>query len=245
MPDKPFYDSSLFWVGFAAVIVVIGGILIGIGVADVGASASTQLWSDWWFRSGLGCVVLGLVMLWWALTLYFAHRHAEKHIQAFQLQPLHSRSDTAQRTSKVPQLPTQQQSTPVQSQPQPTASQPTSTPTAPTTLSNRTLCLLSPKELTRLFNQGATQLQSQSLVETYIGQWRQVVGIVSAVEKLNVVVTSVSCTDTDQIHLSLFFDPATWDVSLRGLMPGDSVKANGELMSVHTHQVVFKNCELA
>jgi len=78
--DKPIYDSSLFWVGFAAVLVVIGGILVGIGVADVGANADTRLWSDWWFRFGVGFVGLGLILLWWALTLYLAHRHAETHL---------------------------------------------------------------------------------------------------------------------------------------------------------------------
>jgi hypothetical protein len=80
MRDKPIYDSSLFWVAFGAAIAVIGGIFAGIGVAATGANPGARIWSDWWFRIGIGLVFLGLVLLWWALTLYLAHRHSDRHL---------------------------------------------------------------------------------------------------------------------------------------------------------------------
>ena len=173
-------------------------------------------------------------MLVWALVLFLAHNHAEKHIQAFQSRR-HYPQEALVRT------PTQPTVLPAAAQPQ--AAPPEPQPPAPVPV-QRTWCVLSPAQLLRLFNEGATQLQSQSLVETYITQWRLVAGTVTGVEKLNVAVSNVDCKDSDQTTVSLFFDPDRWDAMLRSLVSGDPIKAYGQILAVHKTMVVFHNCEI-
>lgn len=108
MREKPIYDSSLFWVGFGAAVAVIGGIFSAIGVADAGSNAGARIWSDSWFRVGIGLVVLATLMLWWALTLYVAHRHADRHPVAAEKVPAERRDresiipKSGQRTAQSP-----------------------------------------------------------------------------------------------------------------------------------------------
>jgi hypothetical protein len=73
------FESVGVWLGFGSAFSVIGGIVGGVGVAQVVADAKADLWSNRWFEVGFAIVVIGLVMLWWALTLYMAHRHCLRH----------------------------------------------------------------------------------------------------------------------------------------------------------------------
>jgi hypothetical protein len=74
--EKPIYDRAVFWAAFGGVVVVLGGTVVGIGLAQVGASG--DLWNNGWFKGGIGVVGAGAIAEWWALTLYLAHRHAER-----------------------------------------------------------------------------------------------------------------------------------------------------------------------
>jgi hypothetical protein len=77
MPKLPLHDRAGFWLSFAAVPLVIGGIAAGAGVAQAVADPKSDVWSNWFFRSGAAAVVLGILLAWWALTLYVARHHAE------------------------------------------------------------------------------------------------------------------------------------------------------------------------
>jgi tRNA_anti-like len=108
----------------------------------------------------------------------------------------------------------------------------------------RVMCPLSPKELTRLFSQGATELQGESLVAQYKGQWRQVSATVEQVTRQNEYVISVNGKDSEQVSVTFFFKPAQWAARLQGLMRGDPVSAIGQVDLVNQSHVIFNHCEL-
>lgn len=74
------FDRALFWLALAGVVMVLGGILVGAGVVLAVAQPAKDVWGNGWFRVGIAVMVLGAVMVWWAFTLYVAHRHAEGHM---------------------------------------------------------------------------------------------------------------------------------------------------------------------
>ena len=59
----------------AGALAVIGGTLLGVGVAE-SQTHQSSLWSEGWFDAGFGVTLLGAFALVWALILYLAHRHA-------------------------------------------------------------------------------------------------------------------------------------------------------------------------
>jgi hypothetical protein len=74
MPSrKQLQDSALFWVALGAAVIVLGGVLM------TRAPAKANL-SDVWLTSGLAVALGGCFLLLWALVLFLAHRHAEKHM---------------------------------------------------------------------------------------------------------------------------------------------------------------------
>lgn len=111
-------------------------------------------------------------------------------------------------------------------------------------LLTRVRCRLSPKELMNLCLQGATELIAQSLVEPYLGQWLSVSGTVVGVKPQNEMIISVSCLDPEKVDVVFFFDPKKWGVQLLRLMPGDQIRARGEILSVNKLQVILNRCEL-
>lgn len=72
------HDSAVFWVALAAAVAVIGGILMGAGVART--QQGHDLWSSGWFIAGVAVTGMGVLMLLYALVLFLAHRHAEGHM---------------------------------------------------------------------------------------------------------------------------------------------------------------------
>jgi hypothetical protein len=78
MPKPPLHERASFWVAFAALPLVIGGICIPVGVAQV-AGSKADLWQNGWFRIGGGAVVLAILLAWWSLTLRVAQWHADNH----------------------------------------------------------------------------------------------------------------------------------------------------------------------
>jgi hypothetical protein len=77
MTARRLYDRAIFWVTSGGVVAVIGGVLVSVGVTQVGPNG--DVWGNEWFRIGIGAVVVGALAVWWALTLYLAHRQAEMH----------------------------------------------------------------------------------------------------------------------------------------------------------------------
>jgi hypothetical protein len=73
------YERAIFWVALAGVVLVVGGIFVSLGATQVAASPGAHLWANRWFVIGICVMGLGVLALWWALTLYMAHRHAEGH----------------------------------------------------------------------------------------------------------------------------------------------------------------------
>ena len=225
MGDKPLYDSSMFWPPIGGVVVVIGGILISVGVAQVVPDPKASLWANVWFDCGFLAVAVGAIMLIWALVLYLAHRQANREITQTMQAALSAPTEAGRTVGDA------------------TAHRPAAPEVAapPTTIHppHREPCELSPAELVRLFNQGGTELQSQSLVETYIGKWREVSGTVTDVKQHNLGTISVTATDPDDVTVTLFFDPKQWADQLRGLMSGDQMKARGRVQEVHKGHVLF------
>jgi uncharacterized protein YjeT (DUF2065 family) len=233
MGDKPLYDSSIFWVAIGGVVVVIGGILISVGPQ---ADPKASLWANGWFDFGFIAVAVGAIMLIWALVLYLAHRQANREItqtmQAAISAPTEAGRTVGDATAHPPAAPAAPAA--------PEVAAPLTTIQPPP----REPCELSPAELVRLFNQGGTELQSQSLVETYIGKWREVSGTVTNVKQHNLGTISVTATDPDNVTVTLFFDPKQWADQLRGLMSGDQMKAGGKVREVHNGHVLFDAGEI-
>lgn len=67
-----FLEKAMFWVAVAGITVVIGSALVLTGVAL--RPADTSVWSEPWFDAGIGCLVLGSVLLLVALRHYFAEQ---------------------------------------------------------------------------------------------------------------------------------------------------------------------------
>ena len=68
------YESAMFWLAFGTAAAVIGLALMTIGVTRMPAGANVFISA--WFDVGLGLLVLGGVLLLWALLLYLARRRA-------------------------------------------------------------------------------------------------------------------------------------------------------------------------
>jgi hypothetical protein len=79
MPEGALRDRAMFWVGVAAVVAVIGGLIAGVGIAEAVPVGHT-VWSDAWFDIGAAVVGVGVLMLVWAVVLQLAHGHAMAHM---------------------------------------------------------------------------------------------------------------------------------------------------------------------
>jgi hypothetical protein len=202
------HESAVFWVAIAGVVVLVASVLISVGVAQALANHSDLL-ANRWFDGGLVVGFVGLLVLGWSLVLFLAHREANREVK---------RVDTALSASSY--------TTPAVVTVGP------ATPSAPAVPLPREYCQLSPKELTRLYAQGGTVLQSKTLVEQYIGQWLEVSGTVDTVVPQNSAVTSVTGKDPDGVTVTFFFNPAQWADRLLGLMVGDRMTAVGRIQDV-------------
>lgn len=72
MGDRSRYDSAMFWLAFGTAAAVIGLALMTIGVTRSPSGAS--LFASPWFDSGLAILVVGGLLLLWAMGLYLARR---------------------------------------------------------------------------------------------------------------------------------------------------------------------------
>ena len=72
MSDHGRYDSAMFWLAFGTAAAVIGLALMTIGVTT--SVAGANLFESRWFDAGCGLLVLGSLLLLWALGLYLARR---------------------------------------------------------------------------------------------------------------------------------------------------------------------------
>jgi hypothetical protein len=103
---------------------------------------------------------------------------------------------------------------------------------------------VSPRELVRLKSGAATEIQGDTLIAQYVGQWREASVVVGEVIKQNEYVVSVSGKDSDQTSVTLFFKPDDWADRLSALMPGDSIMALGRIHVVTRSMVLLDDCEL-
>jgi uncharacterized membrane protein YfcA len=74
MSDRARYDSAMFWLAFGTAAAVIGLALMTIGVTR--SSAGENLLTSRWFDGGLAVLLLGVVVLLWALLLFLSRRRA-------------------------------------------------------------------------------------------------------------------------------------------------------------------------
>jgi hypothetical protein len=78
------FDRAGLWAVLAAVPAVIGGVFVGVALAQFSKPhARTNLWSYGWFTAGIAVEVIAYLILNWAIILVVAHRHAEKHIETW------------------------------------------------------------------------------------------------------------------------------------------------------------------
>jgi hypothetical protein len=68
MSERGRYDSAMFWLAFGTAAAVIGLALMTIGVSR--SSPHENLLASPWFDGGLGVLVLGALLLLWALGLF-------------------------------------------------------------------------------------------------------------------------------------------------------------------------------
>lgn len=71
-------DRTGFWLALAAVLAGVGAVPAGIAAAATSA-VHTSPWSSAWFDAGIVAEALAVLSAVWALILYVAHNHAEKH----------------------------------------------------------------------------------------------------------------------------------------------------------------------
>lgn len=69
------YESAMFWLAFGTAAAVIGLALMTIGVTR--SPSGTNLFMSTWFDIGVGLLVVGGLLLLWALGLYLARRRSE------------------------------------------------------------------------------------------------------------------------------------------------------------------------
>jgi hypothetical protein len=75
MADRGRYESAMFWLAFGTAAAVVGLALMTIGVTR--SPAGADLLGSVWFDVGLGLLVVGGLLLLWALGLYLARRRSE------------------------------------------------------------------------------------------------------------------------------------------------------------------------
>ena len=80
MADRGRYDSAMFWIAFGTAAAVIGLALMTIGVSR--SAPGDNLLRSLWFGGGLGLLVIGALLLLWALSLFLVHRRAEAKARA-------------------------------------------------------------------------------------------------------------------------------------------------------------------
>jgi hypothetical protein len=80
MADRGRYDSAMFWIAFGTAAAVIGLALMTIGVSR--SAPGDNLLRSPWFGGGLGLLVIGALLLLWALWLFLVHRRAEAKTKA-------------------------------------------------------------------------------------------------------------------------------------------------------------------
>ena len=80
MADRGRYDSAMFWIAFGTAAAVIGLALMTIGVSR--SAPGGNLLTSPWFIGGLGLLVIGALLLLWALWLFLVHRSAEAKTKA-------------------------------------------------------------------------------------------------------------------------------------------------------------------
>src|SRR5216683_3359375 len=80
MADRGRYDSAMFWIAFGTAAAVMGLALMTIGVSRSGPG--DNLLTSPWFGGGLGLLVIGALLLLWALWLFLVHRRAEAKAKA-------------------------------------------------------------------------------------------------------------------------------------------------------------------
>ena len=72
MADRGRYDSAMFWLAFGTAAAVIGLALMTIGVTR--SSPGVSLFDSPWFDGGLALLIVGAVLLLWALVLFLGRR---------------------------------------------------------------------------------------------------------------------------------------------------------------------------
>ena len=70
----------MFWLAFGTAAAVIGLALMTIGVTR--SPSGTNLFTSTWFDVGIGLLVLGALLLLWALLLYVARRKGQAQAAA-------------------------------------------------------------------------------------------------------------------------------------------------------------------
>jgi hypothetical protein len=218
-------DSVNFLGIFGALAAALGVVPGAVGAAMVGPKWSGLL-SNVWFDIAIACWTIGLLALVRMAWLRTAHLHAEGHRCPDPEAHTHARpieGVVRQVGNTISALPSQVHF----AMPEP-----------------REMCALSPKQLIRLYAQGATDVQGDNLVAQYKTQWREVSAAVGAVIPQNEFIWSVAAQDSHQVSVSFFFNPQTWASQLKGLMPDDPIRVVGQVNMVSRSQVILKSCEL-
>jgi hypothetical protein len=231
-------DSVNFWGVFGGLAAALGVVPGAVGVGIVSPKWSGLL-SNVWFDIAIACWAVGLLALVRMAWLRTAHLHAEGH--RCPDPEAHTRArpiaDVVRHDGNpVSALPLQVPSALPRTPAAANAKTPTPEP--------RVMCALSPKQLARLYSQGATEVQGDNLVARYKTQWREVSATVGKVIPQNEYVFSVTGEDSEQTSVTFFFKPKIWAPQLHGLMPGDPVRVAGQVDTVRDSHVIFNSCEL-
>ncbi len=235
MGDKPLYDRAIFWVALGGVAVVVGGIFVAVGVAQVTPEKVPDYFGNAWFVAGLIAIGVGILLCLVALVLFFAHQHAENHL-------LRSNLETLASTSTVPQA-----SSPMSAQ---TAAAPSPAPARPPV--DQALQV----DLQALANNWAKSTNAQQeyyFKTTLLGKWAVVEGPVggSHLDPPSLVLEIDSEKidfKSDRLNVILYF-PSNLEAMIVLFDRGKHVRVIGRVMALERNffqvpQIELSDCEL-
>ena len=227
------YDHAMFWVALGGAVTVVGGIIAGIG-ANQESNSKADIWQSQFLRWGMGVAALGVIALWWALTLYLAHRHAEGH---FCPDP---EAHKPERPSVSPAV----QST--QSAEEPVPAFANSGPALPPAEEERIFIDLTPEQLTGEFRDVTSQ-QGEERVKRYIGKWMRVAGPLGDVTRISDTQRRAYFADRSIFSYNVvrmrFYDKRNIDrLDVKNV--GDPLTVVGRIQGVDIQNVDLDHCEL-
>ena len=213
-------DPPGFWVAVAGAVVAIGGIFVGIGVAEVVADHSARVWSNLWFVVGVAIVAVGALALLTAIVLFARHRGGQPRNPSRE-------PDAAGRKAAHAVRPTAEQDG-----------------AAILETATREYLEVALEDVAALYER-VTEVQGDALTAPYLGKWVTVSGVVfSVTSTLGFQRVSFLRHDSQLESIWMTFDAERWRSRLLALKQGQPLTVTGRLRSVSRNAASLIDCEV-